>query len=446
MTSNNLENKTTPSIPLSGNTETNPTDKSIEFFDRERWHDVESESMIALEESIPQNKMFPTLFSVGFLLLIVVIVIAGVCGITVAYYLSYLMQHPTPPEQDYRSVQTHRIGYVEDSVFFCEVNTPLCFTGDGHDKFYIGDENPPSIHEFSIKTKLLRTIPLPSKPTAIAVGGSEQLFAGQLVVAHSDRIAVYSMNGEPLFSWSVPHTKSAIWSLAVTNHTVLAADTEQRLIYQFDEKGTLRKTFGQPATNQPTTGQPSTVQSSTKKINQNNSNSSGSESVEPFSGFSVHLSPITLAVSPKTGLIHITNPGQFRVETFTPEGHWEPSLSWGNTSSGDFAGFSGSCNPVSIAVLADGRIVTAEKFITRVKVFHAHLRKGNARHFDCIVAGPELLDKQPPNIPQLFSFRLPASETGRSVFITTRENDVVVFDPVMRVIRYFTALSVPKEE
>ncbi|MDR2705454.1 MAG: hypothetical protein LBC02_06720 [Planctomycetaceae bacterium] len=426
MTSNNFENTTTSSIPLSGNTETNRTSESAEFFDRERWHDVESENNIAQEEPVPHNKIF----SDGFLLLVAVIVIAGVCGITVAYYLSYLMQNPTLPELDYRSVQTQWVGYVEDSVFFCEVNNPLCFASDGHDKFYIGDENPPSVREFSIKTKQLRTIPLPFKPMAIAVGGSEQLFADQLVIAHSDRIAVYSMDGELRFSWQIPNTKSAIWSLAVTDHVIYAADTEQRLIYQFDEKGILLKTFGQP---------------SAKKTNHDNSNSSNSESVETFSGFSVYLSPITLAVSRKTGLIHITNPGQYRVETFTSEGHWEPLLSWGNTS-GDLAGFAGCCNPVSIAVLADGRIVTAEKFITRVKVFRVPLRKGSTRRLDCIVAGPEVLDKQPPNIPQLVSFRLPASETGRSVFVTTIENDVVVFDPVMRVIRYFTALSVPKEE
>jgi hypothetical protein len=432
MTLNDFENRTVSSIPLSGDTEeTNRTNKSIEFFDRERWHDVESENEILQEEPIPPNKMFPTLFSSGFLLLVAVIVIAGVCGITAAYYLAYLMQNPTLPELDYRSVPAQRIGYVEDSVFFCEVNNPLCFAGDGHDKFYIGDESPPSICEFSIKTKLLRTIPLPFKPMAIAVGDSEQLFADQLVVAHSDRIAVYSKNGESLFSWSVPNTKSAIWSLAVTNRAIFAADTEQRVVYQFDAQGTLLKTFGQP--------------SAVKKIPQDNSNLSGSESVDTFSGFSVYLSPITLAVSRKTGLVHITNPGRYRVETFTSDGHWEPSLSWGNAS-GDLAGFVGCCNPVSIAVLADGRIVTAEKFVTRVKVFYAHLRKGNTRRLDCIVAGPEVLDKQPPNIPQLVSFRLPASETGRSVFVTTLENDVVVFDPVMRVIRYFTALSVPKEE
>jgi hypothetical protein len=441
MTPNNhFENPTPIPVQSSDDTETDRTDEPIEFFDRERWHDVESENNIPQDEPVSSNKLISYLFSVG--ILFSVIVIAGVCGIGVAYYLSSLIPEPTVLEPNHHSESTQWIGYVEDFVFFCEVNDPLCFASDGYDKFYIGDEYPPSIREFSIKTKLVRTIPLPLKPMAIAVGGSDQLFAGQLIVAHPDRIAVYSMNSDLLFSWSVPNTKSAIWSLAVTDNAVFAADTGQRVVYQFDEKGTLLKTFGQPSekkTNQ-----------NTNHINQNTiSNPSGLEFVETFSGFSVYLSPMTLAVSRKTGLIHVTNPGQYRVETFTPDGYWKSALSWGGNAtgnSGDMTGFVGSCNPVSIATLADGRIVTAEKFVTRVKVFYSQPQKNTGRRLDCVVAGPEVLDKKPPNIPQLVSFHLPASETGRSVFITTLGNDVVVFDPVMRIIRYFTALSVPKEE
>ncbi|MDR2440572.1 MAG: hypothetical protein LBE12_14515 [Planctomycetaceae bacterium] len=400
------------------------TDESVEFFDRERWHDVEFENSIQQDELVSSNKLFPYLFSVGVLFL--VIVIAGVCGIYSAYYLSLLMSKPAVPEPDYRNVPTQWIGYVEDSAFFCEVNNPLCFAGDGHNKFYIGDENPPSIYEFSITTKLARTIPLPAKPMAITIGDSDQLFAGQLIVAHSDRIAVYSVDGGLLFSWNLPNTQSAIWSLAVTDNAVFAADTGQRVVYRFDEKGVLLKTLGQPL--------------APKTTHENNiSNLSNLESSDIFSGFSVYLSPMSLTVSRKTGLIHVTNPGQHRIETFTPDGYWEPSLSWGNAS-GDLAGFVGCCNPVSISTLADGRIVTAEKFVTRVKVFYSHIQKGFDRRLDCVVAGPEVLDRKPPNIPQLASFHLPASETGRPVWVTTLENDVIVFDPVMRVLRYFTAI------
>ncbi|MDR1962757.1 MAG: hypothetical protein LBQ50_03155 [Planctomycetaceae bacterium] len=425
-----IENKTPSPVPLPSNTETTPTGgSSIEFFDRERWHDVESENSIRQDEPVPQNKVLWSLFSIGVLLFVVVI--AGALGIVTAYYLSSLMQTPAIPEPDYRSVPPQWIGYVEDSVFFCEVNDPLCFSGDGNGKFYIGDSNPPSIREFSIKTKLVRTIPLQWKPMAIAIGGSDQLFAGQLLVAHPDRLAVYSMNGELRFSWSVPDAKSAIWSLAITDHAVFAADTGQCVVYQFDEKGTILKTLGQPLVKKT---KPDSL-----------SDPSDLELMETFPGFSVYFSPITLTVSRKTGLIHVANPGQHRIETFTPDGYWEPSLSWGNAS-GDLAGFVGCCNPVSISTLADGRIVTAEKFVTRVKVFYAQLQKGTGRRLDCVVAGPEVLDKPPSNIPQLALFRLPPSETGRPIFVTTLGNDIIVFDPVMRVIRYFTALATPKED
>ncbi|MDR2756717.1 MAG: hypothetical protein LBC20_13520 [Planctomycetaceae bacterium] len=431
MTLNDPAENTTPiSVTPLDIAETNqaglsvPTGAPDEFFDRERWHDVEFDNGIQQDEPVVSKKLFPYLFSVAILFL--VIVIAGACGIYAAYYLSLLMHEPALPEPDYRNVPAQWIGYVEDSVFFCEVNNPLCFAGDGLGKFYIGDENPPSICEFSIKTKLLRTIPLPSRPMALTIGNSEQLFAGQLIVAHSDRIAVYSMDGELRFSWYLPNTKSAVWSLAVTGDAVFAADTGQCVVYQFDEKGTLLKTLGQPLAKKTTQ-------------NNNNNNNSGLESIETFPRFSVYLSPMSLAVSRKTGLIHVTNPGQHRVETFTPDGYWEPSLSWGNAS-GDLAGFVGCCNPVSITTLENGQIVTAEKFVTRVKVFYSHIPKGSSRRLDCVVAGPEVLDKQPPNIPQLASFHLPASETGRPIFVTALGNDVIVFDPVMRVLRYFTAI------
>ncbi|MDR0338553.1 MAG: hypothetical protein LBI18_15890 [Planctomycetaceae bacterium] len=440
MTSNDPSKNITPTS-ISDSTETNQTTTSVEFFDRERWHDVESENDPTQEESVSPKKWATYLLSIGILFLVVVI--AGACGFWAVYYFSSLMPEPVVPESYYRTVPTQWTEYVEDFVFFCEVNEPLCFAGNGYDKFYIGDEFPPSIHEFSIKTKMGRTIPLPFKPMAIAMSGSGQLFADQLIVAHPDRIAVYSLNGDPVFSWSVPNTKSVIWSLAVTNNAVFAADTGQRVVYQFDEKGILLKTFGQPSEKKI-----NQHQHNENKTNQDNisNHPSSSESVEIFSGFSVHVSPITLTVSPKTGLIHVTNPNHHRVETFTANGDWKPVLSWGGNDSGDMVGFAEGCNPVDIAVLADGRIVTAEKLITRVKVFYSQPQKNSNRQLNCVVAGPEILDKRPPNIPQLASFHLPAIDTGRPIFITTVRNDVVVFDPIMRVLRYFAALSTPNEE
>ena len=72
-----------------------------------------------------------------------------------------------------------------------------------------------------------------------------------------------------------------------------------------------------------------------------------------------------------------------RIETYTPDGTlWS---FWGE-SSATIEGFFGCCNPAHIAVLPDGRIVTAEKGLLRVKVFAPD------GTFDGVVAGPSQLD------------------------------------------------------
>ena len=66
------------------------------------------------------------------------------------------------------------------------------------------------------------------------------------------------------------------------------------------------------------------------------------------------------------GFLHVTNPGRLRVEKYKADG--ELLGFWGR--GGMLAEqFSGCCNPINIALLPDGRTVTAEKGIPRVKVY-----------------------------------------------------------------------------
>ncbi len=88
-----------------------------------------------------------------------------------------------------------------------------------------------------------------------------------------------------------------------------------------------------------------------------------------------------VAVAPD-GLLRVANPGTHRIEAFTFDGHLE--LSWGKRGMGIEA-FCGCCNPSNIAILADGRVVTAEKGIPRVKVY------SESGEFECVVVGPEIL-------------------------------------------------------
>jgi hypothetical protein len=83
----------------------------------------------------------------------------------------------------------------------------------------------------------------------------------------------------------------------------------------------------------------------------------------------------------RDGLLRVNNPGRHCVQVFTPAGDLE--FSWGKPSLA-IEGFCGCCNPVGLALFSDGRCVTCEKGVPRVKVYSTQ------RSLEAVVAGPEL--------------------------------------------------------
>jgi len=93
------------------------------------------------------------------------------------------------------------------------------------------------------------------------------------------------------------------------------------------------------------------------------------------------------------GLLRIANPGKRRVEAWTVDGHRE--FVWGTAGPG-VGQFSGCCNPVALAVLDDGRIVTAEKgeLLTVTVYAPDGPQAGTAGQVQCVVAGPDCFRKE----------------------------------------------------
>ncbi len=81
-------------------------------------------------------------------------------------------------------------------------------------------------------------------------------------------------------------------------------------------------------------------------------------------------------------MLHVVNPGMRRVETYNEQG--ELQSYWGQAGSA-LSGFFGCCNPAHVAILSDGRFVTSEKGIPRVKIYTA------AGDLQSVVAGPRQL-------------------------------------------------------
>ncbi|MEI7904162.1 MAG: hypothetical protein WCI43_01955 [Candidatus Firestonebacteria bacterium] len=82
----------------------------------------------------------------------------------------------------------------------------------------------------------------------------------------------------------------------------------------------------------------------------------------------------------KEGALYVNNPGEHRIEKYSFDGKF---LRGFGRPGMDVEGFSGCCNPTNILVLKDGRIVTSEKGLPRIKIFSA---EGKLLE---VVAGPK---------------------------------------------------------
>lgn len=158
---------------------------------------------------------------------------------------------------------------------------------------------------------------------------------GTLFVGLTDRIAIFDVAGKRQVDWPSPGPKTWFTGLAVTEREVFAADSGQRLVWRFDRSG---RTLGRIGNRDSARGVPGLILPS------------------PF--LDVRLHP--------DGLLRLNNTGRHRIEAYTIAGDFEHA--WGEASAA-IAGFCGCCNPIGLAILPDGRTVTGEKGLPRVKVY-----------------------------------------------------------------------------
>lgn len=283
--------------------------------------------------------------------MIIAIVVAA-AGIAI-YSLMFLTDAERPVPQQYRYsldsvtrvdpncllytvVQTIPTGLADPRYIAIDPNGLIVVAGDNR------------ILWFERSGRLASAIDLQIQPQALAI-----LAEGRLYVAARDHVEVYDRSGHKLQLWPAVSPESVLTSIAVADGHVFVADAGNRVVYSYDLSGTLLRRIGQKDRRLGTDGL-----------------------VVP----SPHLD---LAIS-SDGLLLVANPGRHRVETYTFDGHLKQA--WGRFGL-DIEGFSGCCNPVSMAIMPDGCVVTCEKGLIRVKLFSPNGK------FLGVVAGPRELDK-----------------------------------------------------
>lgn len=217
----------------------------------------------------------------------------------------------------------------------------------------------------------------------LAIPSTDQVFA-----CLRDRVVIVQIKEGKMTSWDPLGKGALITSIAVRGQDVFVADAGNRCVLHYDLAGRLirRLRKGEPQPGQK--------------------------------AFIVPSPYFDLALDTKDQL-WVVNPGQHRLEAYSRDGQFKES--WGQASYA-ITGFCGCCNPAHLALLPDGRFVTSEKGIPRIKIYSS---RGD---FESVVAGAESFAPyvQNPNSSPV-GLEIAADSKGR----------VLVGDSLARKIRVF---------
>lgn len=236
-------------------------------------------------------------------------------------------------------------------------------------------------------------IALAAAPTCLAVGLPDHVHPGRVYVGVGDHVETFSPGGDPIATWESLGEKAVLTSIALAEEDVFVADAGNRVVWRFNVDGERIGTIGAP---DPQRG---------------------------IRGFVIPSPYFDVAVTHEP-LLRVVNPGARRVEAFTFDG--DPMIHWGKAGP-DIDRFFGCCNPTSMCLLPDGRFVTAEKGLPRVKVFSM------GGEFESVVAGPKHLTptatkaEETRSTHQMKVFDIAADSRGRVLVLDPHKPSVRVF-------------------
>ena len=254
------------------------------------------------------------------------------------------------------------------------------------DRIYVGGDK--AIQGFDAHGTRQTQIALEDQPCCLAVGQADHVRPGRIYVGMRKHVEVLGPDGARAAVWEPLGEKAMVTSIAAAEQDVFVADAGNRIVWHFDTAGKLLGRIG------------------------------ARDDARNIPGFVITSPYFDLVVCPD-GLLRVVNPRALRIEAYTFRGDLEAH--WGQAAP-TIDGFFGCCNPAHLAVLPDGRIVTAEKGAPRVKVYSSDGK------FLCVVAGPH-------EIPTVAA-DLAADRNGR----------VLILDPVAKAVRIFEPKQAAKSQ
>jgi len=242
------------------------------------------------------------------------------------------------------------IQYAESAKIVTGFKELRAVAAGAEDRVYVAGDQ--AVRVFSKTGERISEFEMGERPRCLAVAATGNIFVGM-----KNHVEVFNASGAQQARWAGAGGDALLTAVAVAEKDVFVADAGNRVVLRYNLAGKLLGRIG-------------------KKNPEKH-----------ILGFIVPSPYLDLGVG-ADGLLWVVNPGRHRLEAYTFDGDMRDF--WGEESLG-LKGFCGCCNPIHFARLPDGRFVTSEKGLPRVKVYSA---KGD---FEGVVAGPELFPKQIEN-------------------------------------------------
>ena len=275
-----------------------------------------------------------------FLIVLAVVIIAVIAG----DYLSGRPDKSAPNPfaydvNDFKNVPDELIHFKETKNFKLGFKEATSITVDSDHLFVTGDNK---LQVIDLSGQLLSEINLPEKPKTVEV------YDDKIYVSVNNQIFVYDMNGSLQKEWEKLGENSLITAIAAFENNVFVADAGKRKVIRYSLQGEKLAEFD------------------------------GKADEGVVHGFIIPSPFFDLDIN-TDGDLWVVNPGLHSLENYTEEGNLREH--WNNTTM-QTEGFSGCCNPAHFTFLPDGRFVTSEKGLVRIKTYKP------SGEFEGVVAAP----------------------------------------------------------
>lgn len=308
----------------------------------------------------------------------------GICVAVIAAGYIYLLangRHPEPgpnlvfDAEPFEHVDDVETRFVETAPIVPDLDDPRGLTSDQDGSIYVAGKDEIQVLE-PVGT-VSKRIPISGTPTCIALAPG-----GDIVLGVRDHISIVRVADATQTDWPALGARAYLTSIVVNSNDVYAADAGNRVVLRFGMDGSMKARIGEA---DPTRDVP---------------------------GLQVP-SPYLDVAFDNDGALWVSNPGLLGMESYRDNGDlitswYRPSLK--------LDGFSGCCNPSQIAFRGDGKLITCEKGLVRVKVYDA-----TSGEFEELVAGSRLF-------PREQAVRdLAVDSAGRILVLDSRQNTIRVF-------------------